>query len=215
MNEDVFAHPTALVEGADIGSGTKIWAYSHVLAGARVGRDCNIGDHCFIEQGAAIGDNVTVKNGNTLWEGITIEDDVFVGAHVTFTNDLYPRSHRTSTRPPREKADWLVPTLVKRGASIGAGAVILAGVTIGEYALVAAGAVVTKDVPAYAIVRGTPARVHGWICQCGHPLSRHKGFVACIECGVALTADGTICIGGTHQNECHADRIPAVASPSA
>lgn len=184
-----FAHPTALVEGGCIGEGTKIWAYTHVLPGARIGRHCNIGDHCFIEQGASVGDNATVKNGNMLWEGIAIEDDVFVGAHVTFTNDLYPRSHRAPNAPTKGKGDWLVPTLVQRGASIGAGAVIIAGVTIGEYALVAAGAVVTKDVPAYAVVKGTPARASGWVCQCGHPLSRQKGFEACPECGIALSAD--------------------------
>lgn len=181
MMRDVFIHPTALVETDQVGEGTKIWAFSHVLKGAAIGQHCNVGDHCFIESGAWVGDGVTVKNGNMIWEGVRIEDAVFIGPHVFFTNDLFPRSRHLPEAAPRaaKKENWLVPTLVKRGASLGAGAVILAGVTIGEYALVAAGALVTKDVPPHALVMGAPARVRAWMCRCGRRLRFVRGRATC------------------------------------
>src|SRR5512146_3057238 len=149
---DVFVHPLAIVESDDIGPGTRIWAFSHVMRGASIGANCNVGEHSFIEAGAAIGDNVTIKNGNLIWEGVTIEDGVFVGPNVLFTNDLYPRSPRLpQARDRYQDHGWLVPTRVQHGASLGAGAVIVAGVTIGEFALVGAGAVVTQDIPAHAL----------------------------------------------------------------
>ena len=150
-----FAHPDARIETDAIGPGTRIWAFAHVLSGARIGADCNICDHTFIEGGAQVGDRVTVKCGVQLWDGVTLEDDVFVGPNATFTNDPFPRSQRQ----PRSYAR----TLVRRGASIGANATILPGITIGSEAMVGAGAVVTRDVPARAIVMGNPGYVAGYM----------------------------------------------------
>ena len=181
----VFVHPTALVDVAAVGDGTQIWAYSHVLSGVSIGRDCRIEDHCFLEGGVVVGDYVTIKVGNVLWEGITLEEGVFVGPRVLFTNDRYPRSARYPVvrRLHHAKTDWLLPTLVKRGASLGAGSVILPGITIGEFALVAAGSVVTKDVPGYGLVMGNPARLSGWVCQCAYPLSLCNALAVCTNCG--------------------------------
>jgi acetyltransferase-like isoleucine patch superfamily enzyme len=148
--ETVFVHERALVESSDIGPGTRIWAFAHVMPGARIGAECNLCDHTYVEGGAIIGDRVTVKSGVYLWDGLRIEDDVFLGPQATFTNDPFPRS--------KKPADFPVTTIC-RGASIGAGAVILPGITVGERAMVGAGAVVTKDVPEYAVVVGNPARV--------------------------------------------------------
>jgi len=145
-----FIHEHALVETSDVGAGTRIWAFAHVMAGAHIGEDCNICDHTFVEGGVTVGDRVTIKSGVYLWEGITIADDVFLGPQATFTNDRFPRS-----RQPFHCEGIVVQT----GASIGAGAVILPGVTVGEGAMVGAGAVVVKDVPARTVVVGNPARV--------------------------------------------------------
>jgi UDP-2-acetamido-3-amino-2,3-dideoxy-glucuronate N-acetyltransferase len=150
-----FVHPDGRVETTEIGPGTRIWAFAHVLAGARIGADCNICDHTFIEGGAVIGDRVTVKCGVQLWDGVELEDDVFVGPNATFTNDPFPRSRRHPAAYAR--------TRVRKGASIGASATILPGITIGSYAMVGAGAVVTRDVPPRAIVTGNPARVTGYV----------------------------------------------------
>jgi UDP-2-acetamido-3-amino-2,3-dideoxy-glucuronate N-acetyltransferase len=147
----MFIHPSSDVQSKQIGEGTRIWQYVVVLPGAAVGRDCNICSHCFIENKVIVGDRVTVKCGVQLWDGVTLEDDVFVGPNATFTNDLLPRS--------RNSAAQLLPTVVKKGASIGANATILPGLTIGEGAMVGAGAVVTKDVPPRAMVVGNPARI--------------------------------------------------------
>ncbi len=192
-----YIHPTALVETENIGAGTKIWAYCHIMRHVTIGSDCNIGDHCFIESGAVIGNQVTIKNGNMIWEGVTLEDGVFVGPHVFFTNDLYPRSPRLPQAKIRyENKDWLKTTLIKRGATLGAGAVLLAGNTIGEYAMVAAGAVVTKDVPPYALVGGNPAHLMGWVCQCGAKLSFNQQSAVCTICGLQynLIDDSTVCV---------------------
>lgn len=190
--KDVFVHPTALVETQDVGEGTKVWALAHVMKGAKIGAECNIGDHCFVESGAVVGSYVTIKNGNMVFEGVTLEDGVFVGPHVFFTNDLYPRSSRYALVNMRsEKSEWLVTTLVQRGASLGSGSIILAGHTIGEFAMVGAGAVVTSDVPAYALVVGNPAHVHGWVCRCGLPLSFAADDTArCGKCGNTFAREG-------------------------
>lgn len=182
MKNAVSIHPTAIVETRDVGEGTRIFAYAHVLSGARIGGNCSLGDHCFVEGGASIGDNCVIKNGNMLWEGVTIEEGVFIGPHAFFTNDLYPRSRRLIGVRYQDKS-WVAPTLVKRGASLGAAAVILGGVTIGEFAMVAAGAVVTKDVAPHALVLGNPARARGWVCRCGVPL-RFKASAARCGCGL-------------------------------
>ncbi|MGD0773749.1 MAG: WxcM-like domain-containing protein [Candidatus Solibacter sp.] len=149
-----FKHETAIVESASVGAGTRIWAFAHVLPGAAIGAACNICDQTFIENDVRIGDRVTIKCGVQIWDGITLEDDVFVGPNATFSNDSFPRSGRHPERYAR--------TLVKRGASIGANATILPGLTIGEKAMVGAGAVVTRDVPPLAIVAGNPARIVGY-----------------------------------------------------
>jgi len=185
--DGLFVHPTAIVETQRIGQGTRIWAFAHVMGDVSIGANCNIGDHCFIESGVTVGDDVTIKNGNMIWEGITLEDGVFVGPHVFFTNDLYPRSPRLPQAQKRYSSrGWLSPVLVKQGASLGAGAVILAGITVGEFAMVGAGVVVTRDVPPYALMIGNPARVHAWVCQCGQPL-RFQGWTAtCVDCGLTF-----------------------------
>lgn len=146
-----FAHALSDVQSTTIGEGTRIWQFVVVLAGARIGRNCNINAHCLVENDVVVGDNVTVKCGNYLWDGLRLEDNVFVGPNATFTNDKNPRSKVYPASFPI--------TRVKRGASIGAGAVILPGLTIGEGAMVGAGAVVTRDVPDHAVVFGSPARV--------------------------------------------------------
>ncbi len=150
MDNPPFIHERALVESETIGAGTRVWAFAHVIAGAVIGADCNICDHTYVEGDVVIGDRVTLKSGVFLWDGLRVEDDVFIGPQATFTNDIMPRS-----RQPFE----LRYTTLRRGASIGAGAVILPGVTIGEGAMVGAGAVVTKDVPPHTVVVGNPARV--------------------------------------------------------
>lgn len=148
-------HPLAEVQTKNIGDGTRIWQFSVVLEGAVIGRDCNINSHTFIENEVHVGDRVTLKSGVYLWDGILLQDDVFVGPNVTFTNDRYPRS--------KQYPESFQKILVKRKASIGAAAVILGGTVIGEYALVAAGSVVTRDVPNRAMVMGNPARITGWM----------------------------------------------------
>lgn len=176
-------HPLALVESDDVGAGTRVWAWAHVMAGAHIGRDCNIGDHAFIEGGSRLGDGVTVKNGVLIWDGVTIGDGVFVGPGVVFTNDRTPRSSRMAGLPSTQAYGWLTPTVVEAGASLGAGAVIVAGVRIGRLALVGAGAVVTRDVPAQALVVGNPARRAGWVCHCAQKLRFCDGQARCGRCG--------------------------------
>lgn len=160
----VFVHERALCESDKVGPRTRIWAFAHVMQGAVVGADCNVGDHAFIESGARIGDRVIVKNGVLVWDKVTVEDDVFLGPNMVFTNDIHPR---VAFKNPPER---FLPTLVKRGASIGANATIVCGVTIGEQAFIGAGAVVIRDVPAHALVVGNPARRIGWVCACSQKL---------------------------------------------
>jgi len=175
-----FAHPSALIEqGVSIGANTRIWAFSHVLKGARIGAGCTIGDSVFIEGGVRLGDGVTVKNSVQLWEGVVAEDGVFIGPACTFTNDLRPRAFIK-----RPKARWLKKTLLQKGCTLGANATLLAGTTIGRYAFVAAGAVVTRDVPDFALVRGNPATFHSWCCVCGETLNFSERKARCRRCSV-------------------------------
>ncbi len=160
-----FIHPTAVVEeGVEIGEGTRIWHFVHVRKGAKIGRNCNIGKGVYIDAGVEIGNNVKIQNFVSVYRGVKVEDDVFLGPHATLTNDLYPRAFNK---------EWeVIPTLIKKGASIGANATVVCGVTIGEYAMVGAGAVVTKDVPPHGLVLGNPARLKGFVCYCGRPFRR-------------------------------------------
>lgn len=162
----VFVHPQALCESDDVGPRTRVWAFAHVMRGAKVGADCNVCGHAFIESGAVIGDRVTVKNAVLVWDKVTIEDDVFLGPNMVFTNDPNPRAAF------KKGPERFVPTRVRRGASIGANATILCGLTVGSHAFVGAGAVVTRDVPDHAIVVGNPARRTGYMCACGEKLHR-------------------------------------------
>jgi len=185
---NVHIHPTAIVQTSSIGPDTRIWAFAHVLSGVVIGDHCNIGDHAFLETGAVVGNNVTLKNHVCVWEGVVIEDDVFVGPSVVFTNDRYPRSPRMAQGGKRycDKANWLVSTIVRRGCSIGAGATILAGVTLGRYCLIAAGAVVTSDVEPHALMVGVPARRKGCVCRCGKVLDDSNETISCPACGFVL-----------------------------
>lgn len=158
-----FIHPQALVDTAHIGEDTRVWEFTHVLSGAKIGRGCNLCCHCFVENDVIIGDNVTLKSGVYVWDGLRIEDDVFVGPNVTFTNDMHPRSGQ---RPPA-----FLKTTLKRGCSIGGGAILLPGVTVGEYAMVGAGALVTRDVAPYTLVYGSPARFVSYINRVGHKVA--------------------------------------------
>src|SRR5690349_15212940 len=163
---DPFIHPQAICESKYVGAGTRIWAFAHVLPRARIGRDCNVCDGVFVENEVRIGDRVTIKCGVQLWDGVELEDDVFVGPNATFTNDPFPRSRAHLATHPR--------TVVHKGASIGANATILPGLSIGAGAMVAAGAVVTRDVPRYAIVMGNPARITGYV-DATQPTRRDAG----------------------------------------
>jgi len=184
LDSSVRVHPTALCESQDVGEGTCVWAFAHVMEGAIIGRNCNIGDHAFIETGARLGDGVTVKNQVMVWEGVTVEDGVFLGPGVIFTNDRYPRSSRIAAIDVSysHKENWLVPTTVRHGATIGAGTVVICGTIIGRYACVGAGAVVTHDVPDGRVVVGNPGRIVGWACICGVPLDERLTCPRCHRC---------------------------------
>ena len=162
--KEFFVHPHGICETSNVGAGTRIWAFAHVLPKAKIGTDCNICDGVFIENDVVVGNSVTIKCGVQLWDGIVVEDDVFIGPNATFTNDIFPRS--------RQRPEKFLQTRVCKSASIGANATILPGVTIGESAMVGAGAVVTKNVPAHAIVVGNPARIAGYAGSSRHPVDQ-------------------------------------------
>ncbi|MGH9749211.1 MAG: acyltransferase [Candidatus Polarisedimenticolia bacterium] len=187
MSDAWRAHPLALVESGEIGPRTRVWAWAHVMKGARIGADCNIGEHCFIEQGVTLGDRVTVKNGVAVWDGVTAEDDVFLGPNAVLTNDLRPRS--------RVRRGGPVPTLLRRGATVGANATILCGITVGAWAMIGAGAVVLADVPDHALVVGNPARNVGRVCRCGTRLKGTATAMRCAECGADYRFRGAKVIG--------------------
>jgi UDP-2-acetamido-3-amino-2,3-dideoxy-glucuronate N-acetyltransferase len=176
---DYFVHESSYVDdGARIGAGTKIWHFSHVMAGAVIGARCNLGQNVVVMPGTRIGDNVKIQNNVSIYEGVELEDDVFCGPSCVFTNVLNPRSHVSRKHEYRR-------TLVGRGASIGANATIVCGATLGEYSFVGAGAVVTGEVPAFALMVGVPARRIGWMCRCGERLTFAGGRATCDACGTA------------------------------
>ncbi|HYF03952.1 MAG TPA: acyltransferase [Patescibacteria group bacterium] len=163
-----FVHEKAMCE-SEVGEGTRIWAYAHVMKNATVGKNCNIGEHSFVESGAIVGDNCTIKNGVAIWDGVKLESDVFVGPYATFTNDMVPRTKSISSE------FHLVSTTIKRGSSIGANATIICGTVLGQFCMIGAGSVVTKDVPDFALVYGNPAKVCGWVSMEGERLDFSKG----------------------------------------
>ncbi|MEO8029339.1 MAG: acyltransferase [Gemmatimonadota bacterium] len=181
---DFFVHPSSFVDaGAVIGAGTKIWHFSHIMAGAVIGERCNLGQNVVVMSGSTLGNNVKVQNNVSIYEGVILEDDVFCGPSCVFTNVMNPRSHVSRKHEYRE-------TRIGRGASIGANATIICGVTLGQYAFVGAGAVVTRSVPAFALVVGSPARQIGWMCQCGERLVLQQGSARCGVCGASYREAG-------------------------
>ena len=175
--EGVFVHERALCETDAVGAGTRIWAFAHVMAGAVVGEGCNVCDHAFIESGAVVGNRVTIKNNVLVWDKVVVEDEVFLGPNAVFTNDMNPRIIR------KKSPEEFFRTLVRKGATIGANATIVCGVTIGEGGFVGAGTVVIRDVPAYGLVVGNPGRLVGWVCACGERLGDVVPTASCAACG--------------------------------
>ena len=176
---EYFAHETALIDQpCEIGAGTRIWHFAHVMAGARIGAGCNLGQNVYVDRDVTIGAGCKVQNNVSVYKGVTLEDDVFCGPSVVFTNVMNPRAFI-------ERKHEFRPTLVKRGATLGANATIVCGVTIGEYALVGAGSVVTRDVPAHALIYGVPTQPRGWVCRCGVtlPAGEEGTELACPACG--------------------------------
>ena len=176
-------HPTAEIEvGVQIGVGTNVWLQCQIRTGAQIGAECTLGYGVYIDTGVVIGNRCKLQNRVSVYRGVTIQDGVFVGPHVTFTNDKHPRAVSPEGRPLTE-LDWTaLPTHVLEGASIGAGTIILPGLTIGRWAMVGAGSLVTRDVPDYGLVMGNPARLVGYVCSCGRTLSRRAKDYHCAHC---------------------------------
>jgi UDP-2-acetamido-3-amino-2,3-dideoxy-glucuronate N-acetyltransferase len=177
---DYFVHESSYVDdGCEIGAGTKIWHFSHVMSGSRIGKQCNLGQNVVVSPQCVIGDNVKIQNNVSIYTGVILEDDVFCGPSMVFTNVVNPRSHVS-------RKDEYRQTLVRKGATIGANSTIVCGHTVGAYAFIGAGAVVTRDVPDYALLIGNPARIAGWMCRCGIKLAatvEPPPAVTCVACG--------------------------------
>lgn len=175
---EYYVHESSCVDDdVEIGDGTKVWHFTHVMRGTRIGRNCSLGQDVLVGPNVKVGNNVKIQNNVSVYEGVVLEDDVFCGPSCVFTNVDRPRSGF-----PTDRSKYL-NTVVKRGATIGANATIVCGHTLGEYCFIGAGAVVTKDVPDHALVYGNPARIHGWVCECGEPLQFENGAATCAECG--------------------------------
>ena len=175
--KNYFVHPTAIVdEPGEIGEQTQIWHFCHVMSGVRIGARCIIGQNVFIGRGAVLGNNIKVQNNVSIFDGVVLEDDVFCGPSMVFTNVFNPRSFISRKKEFRK-------TLVRKGATIGANATVVCGYTIGQYAFIGAGAVVTRDVPDYALILGNPGRAKGWVCQCAVSIAFQSGRAACQACG--------------------------------
>ena len=184
--DDYFVHESSYVdEPCSIGAGTRIWHFSHIMNDSRIGKNCNIGQNVVVSPQCVIGDNVKIQNNVSIYTGVVLEDDVFCGPSMVFTNVINPRSHV-------ERKNEYQRTLVRKGASIGANATIICGHTIGRFAFIGAGAVVTRDVPDYAVVYGTPAKIRGWVCECGLALDFGDGSSAKCGCGKAFTRNGQV-----------------------
>jgi UDP-2-acetamido-3-amino-2,3-dideoxy-glucuronate N-acetyltransferase len=183
MERGYSVNSTAVVdEGAEIGAGTKIWHFTHIMSGARIGGNCIIGQNVFIGSGALLGNNIKVQNNVSIYDGVILEDDVFCGPSMVFTNVFNPRSFISRKKEFRK-------TLIKRGATIGANVTIVCGNTIGQYAFIGAGSVVTKDVPDYALVYGNPGKVKEWVCQCAEEIAFRSGKAVCKACGKRYKKD--------------------------
>jgi UDP-2-acetamido-3-amino-2,3-dideoxy-glucuronate N-acetyltransferase len=193
-SEAYYVHPSSYVdEGAFIGDGTRIWHFCHIMAGARLGRRCNIGQNVVISARVSIGDDVKIQNNVSVYTGVVIEDEVFCGPSMVFTNVINPRSHVS-------RKDEYRQTVVKRGATLGANSTIVCGYTIGRYAFIGAGAVVTRDVPDYALVVGNPARVAGWMCECGVKVAVGRVLpvtALCSSCGASYRSDDGVLVRAT------------------
>ena len=184
MKKNYFVHESAYVDKpVSIGKGTQIWHFTHIMKNVKIGRDCKIGQNVMIGTGVRIGDRVKIQNNVSVYKGVTLEDEVFCGPSCVFTNVFNPRSAIS-------RMDELRPTLVKKGATIGANATIICGNSLGRYAFIGAGAVVTKDVPDYALVYGNPAKLKGWTCECGGKLSFNRNLAICEKCNKRYKEEG-------------------------
>lgn len=173
-----FIHDSSYIESnVEIGNGTKIWHHCHIRSGALIGENVNIGKGVYVDSGVVIGDNVRIQNGVSLYKGVVIEDDVFLGPHCNFTNDLFPRAN---------SENWeIIPTIIRKGASVGSNATIVCGVTVGQYSLISVGAVVTEDTLPHSLMIGHPARLKGFVCQCGYKMDKQilsSGLVSEYRC---------------------------------